>query len=744
MLANLRNRLSGLRRRERDEKSESDDAKKFGMFAGVFTPTVLTILGAIMYLRTGWVVGNAGLLGAITIILLAHVITVSTGLAVSSVVTNTRVGAGGAFAIISQSLGLEVGGSVGIPLFLAQGISIALYVLAFSEAWLRIFPTHIEPLVAIVSFLVVFLIAYISAKFASRTQFLILFIVGFSLVSVFLASYPILGQPGFTETPVLFGSYPDANFWATFAVFFPAVTGIMVGISMSGSLSNPRRDIPIGTMSAIFITMCVYLGLAYWLARIATPEELLTNSTIMVDKAVWGWAILAGMLGATFSSALGSIVAAPRVMQALALHDIFPYSRYFAEEAKNGEPRHAMYLAAGVGFLALIAALVGGGLDAVAGIITMFFLITYSMINVVVLIEQTLDTVSFRPTFSVPRLVPFVGMVGCIFVMFLIQPVFSLIAIVLVLALYFYLSRRHLATLETDVRSGLSASVAEWGVKRTREMQAAPERTWKPVVLVPVKSADTLSGSYLFLRSMASPKGTVQALGIYSPGEIKRLAGLRQLARAFREDGIYAEATLLEEEDFINGVRATTQILRHTFFRPNILFLHLRQDSDLDELQQLVDKTAAYQMGIALLARHPVIELGREQLINVWVSNQGPDWQIDLKQGNMDLGILLAYQLARNWNGRITLRMAVPDEETKEKAEKFLDELTDLARLPRNTMCKVSVSSFMDALAQTPRADLSVFGLAREPDLTFVQTLVQKVNGSCIFVRDSGDESALA
>ena len=742
MFAKIKIRLSGLRQRDRDE--DSDDAEKFGMFAGVFTPTVLTILGAIMYLRTGWVVGNAGLLGAISIILLAHVITISTGLAVSSVVTNTRVGAGGAFAIISQSLGLEVGGSVGIPLFLAQAISIALYVLAFSEAWLRIFPTHLEALVAVITFAVVFAIAYISAKFASKTQFIILIIVGFSLFSVFLASFPILGQAGFTETPVLIGDFPDANYWETFAVFFPAVTGIMVGISMSGSLRNARRDIPVGTMSAIGLTMLIYLALAYWLSRIATPEELLTNSTIMVDKAYWGWAILAGMLGATFSSALGSLVAAPRVMQAEAKHDIFPFSRYFAEEAKNGEPRHAMYLAGGVGFIALLAALLGGGLDAVAGIITMFFLITYGMINVVVLIEQTLDTVSFRPTLSVPRLVPFIGLLGCLFVMFLIQPLFSLIAIVLVLALYLYLSRRKLATLDTDVRSGLSATVAEWGVKRTRDMQAAPERTWKPVVLVPVKAADTLSGSYLFLRSMASPKGTVQALGIYPPGEAKRLAGLRQLAKAFRDDGIYAEATLLEEADFVNGVRLTTQVLRHTFFRPNILFLHLRQDSDLEELQQLVDKTAAYQMGIALLARHPVVELGREQLINVWVSNQGPDWKIDLRESNMDLALLLAYQLSRNWQGRITLCMAVPDEETKAKAEVFLAELIDLVRLPKNTAAIVLIAPFTDALSQTPRPDLSILGLSKEPDLAFAQNLVVQVNGSCVFIRDSGDESALA
>ena len=731
-------------RRERKQDGDSEDAKKFGMFAGVFTPTVLTVLGAIMYLRTGWVVGNAGLVGAIAIILLAHVITISTGLAVSSVSTNTRVGAGGAFAIISQSLGLEVGGSVGIPLFLAQSISIALYVLAFSEAWLRIFPSHFEPLVALLSFAAVFFIAYISVKFASRTQFIILVVVGFSLFSVFLASFPIMGQPGFTETPVLIGDYPDANFWETFAVFFPAVTGIMVGISMSGTLRNPRRDIPIGTMSAIGLTLLVYLALAYWLSRIATPEELLTNSTIMVDKAVWGWAILAGMLGATFSSALGSLVAAPRVMQALALHQIFPYSAYFSQEAKNGEPRHAMFLAGGVGLLALLAALAGGGLDSIAGIITMFFLITYGMLNVVVLIEQTLDTVSFRPMLSISRLVPFIGMLGCTFVMFLIQPIFSLIAVVLVIALYFYLSRRKLATLDTDVRSGLSASVAEWGVKRTREMQAAPERTWKPVVLVPVKAAGTLSGSYLFLRSLASPKGTVQALGIYPPGEKDRLAGLRNLAKAFRDDGIYAEATLVEEADFINGVRLTTQILRNTFFRPNILFLHLRPNSNLEELQQLVDKTAAYKMGIALLARHPVIELGREQLINVWVSNQGPDWKIDLRESNMDLAILLAYQLARNWRGQITLCMAVPDEQTQEQAENFLKELVILARLPRETKVNVLIAPFVEALSQVARPDLSIFGLPKEPDLTFAQNLVQQVNGSCVFIRDSGDESALA
>ena len=215
MLTRIPTVLSRLRQRQ-----EATD-NKFGTFAGVFTPTVLTILGAIMYLRLGQVVGNAGLVGSLIIIVLAHIITICTGLAVSSIVTNTRVGAGGAFAIIAKSLGIEVGGAVGVPLYLAQGISVALYILAFSEGWIRIFPTHPALWVAIIAYFIVFAVAFISTQFAFRVQYVILAIVAFSLFSVLLASFPMAGRPGFTQTPVLWGDFPTWNFWETFAIFFP-------------------------------------------------------------------------------------------------------------------------------------------------------------------------------------------------------------------------------------------------------------------------------------------------------------------------------------------------------------------------------------------------------------------------------------------------------------------------------------------------------------------------------------------
>jgi len=128
-------------------------AVKFGTFQGVFTPALLTILGVIMYLREGWVVGNAGLLGAIGIISLACIITLFTALSMSSITTNIRIGAGGAFSIISQSLGVEAGGAIGIPLYFSQALAVAMYVFGFREGWNWIFPEHPTLIVDLLTFL---------------------------------------------------------------------------------------------------------------------------------------------------------------------------------------------------------------------------------------------------------------------------------------------------------------------------------------------------------------------------------------------------------------------------------------------------------------------------------------------------------------------------------------------------------------------------------------------------------------
>lgn len=254
---------------------------KLNTFGGVFTPDVLTILGVIMYLRLGWVVGNAGLLGALAIIILAKSITIATGLSMSSITTNIKIGAGGAYSMISKSLGLEAGGSVGIPFYVSQTLSAALYIAGFTEGWLRIFPDHSAVIVSVSAWALLIGISYISTVFAIRIQYIIMAVIGLSIVSFLLSPSEI------ATDKQLIGNFEDADFWFVFAVFFPAVTGIMAGANLSGDLKEPRKSIPLGTMSAIGVTMIIYIVLAYAAYQFAEPEELRSNQMVMVDKAFW-------------------------------------------------------------------------------------------------------------------------------------------------------------------------------------------------------------------------------------------------------------------------------------------------------------------------------------------------------------------------------------------------------------------------------------------------------------------------
>ncbi|MEL6822141.1 MAG: Na-K-Cl cotransporter, partial [Calditrichota bacterium] len=241
----------------RREKEDSSTAGKFGMFGGVFSPTLLTILGVIMYLRLGWVVGNAGLIGAIAIIVIANSITLCTALSMASITTNIKIGAGGAYSIISKSLGLETGGSVGIPFYVSQTLSAALYIIGFTEGWKYIFPEHPALLVGLITWAILMTISYVSTEFAIKIQYVIMAIIVFSLISFGMTP----NEPVTMREMV--GDFQDGGFWYVFAVFFPAVTGIMAGANMSGDLKDPRRAIPVGTLAAIAVTSVVYVILAW-------------------------------------------------------------------------------------------------------------------------------------------------------------------------------------------------------------------------------------------------------------------------------------------------------------------------------------------------------------------------------------------------------------------------------------------------------------------------------------------------
>ncbi|MEZ4933147.1 MAG: hypothetical protein R2788_13630 [Saprospiraceae bacterium] len=316
--------------------------KKFGAFDGVFTPSLLTILGVIMYMRLGWVVGNAGMYGAIIIVVIAHIISISTGLSISSIATDKKVGAGGVYYVLSRSLGLPIGGAIGMTLFTGTAFSIALYLVGFSEsfnAYLGL-DTSINGLrsTGSLTLLALTILAFISTSIAIKAQFFILAAIIISLVSIFFGTSAYI-----PETIPPFGGDDGVSMETVFAIFFPAVTGFTAGIAMSGDLANPKKDIPIGTIAAIAVGFMVYLGLVIFVGMEVRPEILRTDNNILMKIALFAPAVVAGIWGATLSSALGGILGAPRILQAMSTDRITP--KLFGKGVGlSNEPRNALIL----------------------------------------------------------------------------------------------------------------------------------------------------------------------------------------------------------------------------------------------------------------------------------------------------------------------------------------------------------------------------------------------------------------
>ncbi|MGC6507750.1 MAG: Na-K-Cl cotransporter [Myxococcota bacterium] len=451
---------------------EEQESQKYGTFLGVFTPSILTILGAIMYLRFGWVVGNSGLYSALVIVIIANVITLITAFSVSSLATSQRVGVGGAYYLISRALGVEMGAAIGLPLYLSQAVSLTLYCYALSESIQILWPAVPVQLFAGIFIILVTASALRATDLVLKSQVGIFVLVGLSIVS--LAWGADWGAP----VTIIEGNYSadDATgFWQVFAVFFPAVTGILTGLSLSGDLKDPEKSLPWGTLGAVFLGMVIYILIPLALSH-HSPEELRNNPLVWLDVAAVSWLIIPGLISAILSSAIGSILAAPRTLKALADDGVLP-ERFGRTE--NGEPKFAMYLSGGVALLAVLL----GDLNAVATVVTMFFLTTYGMVNIVAGLEGLVGNPSYRPRMRVHWALSFAAALGCFAVMMLINPVASLLAIIIEGGIYFYLSRRTLESTWGDMRAGLMMAVSRWALLAHRHM-IEHRRNWRPHILV--------------------------------------------------------------------------------------------------------------------------------------------------------------------------------------------------------------------------------------------------------------------
>ena len=661
-----------------------------------------------MYLRFGWVLGNVGLWGTLIIVTLSTSITLLTGLSISAIATDQVVKAGGAYYMISRSLGIETGGAVGIPLFFAQALSVALYTLGFAESLAEIFPQLNQTIVALITTILVTLLALKSAEIAIRAQYFIMVAIVLSLVSL------ALGQ-GIEPSTVSSTEVPDAvSFWAVLAVFFPAVTGIMSGVNMSGDLKDPTKAIPIGTLAAIVTGYLIYMLIPVLLHFRADSASLITDPLIMRRIAIWGDAILLGVWGATLSSALGSILGAPRVLQALARDGVLPKSlRWLGKgSGPSDEPRLGTLFSLGVA----LAAVSVGDLNLIAPVLTMFFLTTYMVLNVAAGIEGFLQSPSFRPTFKVHWGFSLLGAIGCISIMFLINAAATVVAAVVVLGIYLWLERREMKSAWGDVRQGIWLSLVRTGLFRIQG--PLDSRNWRPHLLV-FSGAPTKRWHLIDLANALTHRRGLFTVASVLPEGSRNVARQEVMALTIQEylerHGIQAFVRLVTAPDPFTGMRQLIEAYGIGSLMPNTVLLGDTEDLEgRDRFSQMVAQCHQARRNVLIVRSSPqqftLVNRRPPRLrrIDVWWGGL---------QSNGGLMLILAYLLRTSWEWRgaeICLKLVVSTEAAAESAEENLRQLAESLRIGAVPQVIVAYDRPFDEILKisSQTADLVLLGLA--------------------------------
>ena len=671
------------------ENKRSHPGGTLGTFAGVFTPSILTILGIILFLRTGFVVGNAGLSRALLIISIANLISILTSVSLSAVATNLKVKSGGDYYLISRTLGLEFGGAIGIILFLAQSVSIAFYCIGFGEALSgsglvmgKEIPAH---LIAFAAIAFLFIFAWMGSDWATKFQYGVMALLLAALASFYIGGFLQWDGAVFREN----WSTPDDSlpFWVLFALFFPAVTGFTQGVSMSGDLKNPGKSLPLGTFMAVGISLIVYFSAAVVFSGALPNRELSADYSAMYHIASLHWLVDAGVIAATLSSAMASFLGAPRILQSLAADRIFPYLHFFAKgvgSARN--PRRAVLLAAGIACLTVAL----GNLNLIAPVVSMFFLISYGLLNYATYYEARTTSPSFRPTFRYfDRRLSLLGFLACLLAMLAIDPKMGLIAISILFAIFQYLRR-------TADPARWADSTRAYHLQRTREnllaanVTPAHPRDWRPQILV--FSEDSGRRPWLLRLSswIEGGSGLTTVVTILEGKDLLLAKEKEELEKSLQQDikehNSAAFSLVLTTTDIGETVHTLLQAHGIGPLRPNTIVLNWLDNENKTSVrfrellfgQQL--KTL-HRQGcniVVLYSRQKAWEIlmnteSEQSVIDVW-------WPDDAT-GNLML--LFAYLMTRSdaWKGASIRVLAFRSDRGRDEQERGIQDVVSEARI---------------------------------------------------------------
>ncbi|WP_016955390.1 amino acid permease [Catenovulum agarivorans] len=657
----------------------AQDPTKFGTFGGVFTPCVLTILGVIMFLRFGEVVGQSGIWYAIVIILAAKSITLLTAFSLSAIATNVRMKGGGAYFLISRSLGAEFGAVIAVVFFLAQAVSVAMYIIGFTEAFKDTFPdTGLSTFqIASIVNLITFVCVYIGAGWTIKVQYGIFVLLLLAIGSFFIGALGDISLDNFTTN--IEPSFRDNdNLFTMFALFFPAVTGIMAGANMSGDLRNPSKSIPKGTLWAIFFTAIIYILMGFLLAGSRSQDQLLGNAMIVKEISVSGALIVGGVFAATLSSALASMMGAPRILQAFARDNIVPSFRFFAVgSGKTDEPKRATILTFAVAQLGILL----GDLNAIAPIISMFFMITYGTLNLACFYEGWVGNPSYRPRFRFAHWsVSLLGAVSCVVVMFLMNPLWAVVSIIIMVVLYWLISSQEVLSRWGDLKSGRAYEAARKALLAL-EQQSYHPKNWRPSILVLSGSPTSRPHLAEYGQWLASGQGIVSIAQIIPAAgnhTIERRQEAENRIRKFiREEGLQAFPVVVSDDGISSGLKTILQAHGLGAFKPNTVMMGTTTNKERwGEYCESIRIAARKQRSILLC-----------DCVEERQSWEPPQGRIDIlwkgeKHGALML--LLGHLLKRNpeWRTRqLRILATLPTGRPADKYQKGIEDLLNIARI---------------------------------------------------------------
>ena len=693
----------------------------------VFLASISTILGAIMFLRFGYAVGHVGLLGALLIIVLGHLVTIPTALAIAEIATNRQVEGGGEYYIISRSFGTTIGGTIGISLYLSRAISVSFYMIAFAEAFWPIAPliesyTGIPFDPRIISLpgtlLLVIAVIYKGADIGVKTLWFVVSILAVSLVLFFLGS-PVQGRE-ISGTNILQGLKIHDPFILVFAICFPAFTGITAGVGLSGDLANPRRSIPLGVLSATVAGLVVYIFIVIKLAYSASPEALAGDQLIMARIALWGPIIPIGLACATLSSAIGSILVAPRVMQALAKDRIFPLPQantmLSSGIGEANEPRNAT-IATSVIALVVVAV---GNVDFVARIISMFFMLTYGSLCTISFLEHFAARINYRPSFRSRWYVSLLGAVMCLFMMFQMDPLYAIISLGAIVLLYrgIQKSREGYSYNLGEIFYGAMTQATRFSqVKLQKSRSGKRLSNWRPSIVMVNQRTFDRSVPLLFFSWLCYRYGFGTYLH-YIQGEFN-MQTLRESRKSLsdlityvqdRQSHIYMDTII--SPSLRTAILQSVQVPGMSGVENNTnLFEFSAHDkkeviNDIYESCVLTEVTGMNN----LVLRHGDHFFGNHGCIHIWLT-----WH---DHHNINLMVLIAYILLAHpeWHrAEISVFAAFPSDQANEETMKLKEMLT-AGRIPiSENNIKIIPTDERDKFDQileirSSRADLVILG----------------------------------